>query len=838
MLLKCRSKFFYKICSIVLSLALLASAFVAAPLRSASADADAVINEVVAQLNAVYSYLDDEGKNAVREAKNNVLAIDVADNRWDDVLGPLLTGEVVDRLGSKADEQLAGFIRDLAAIQYTSDADEMAAALEDFKDEYQGLVAKLFGSDFTIDELYSYLLAARGEIPNAITENTDDLIALASANNYSDIKDKLKNWSKSALELAAAGGYAKFKTKLSAIGWSVDLLADRFNMLSEEVDPGFKGQIAILKAYVRSEAKFIKGSSYLDQNAAISLTKGSTLPCKLSVLGFDLAGSVLNWKTENSNVASVNNATKILEAVGTGTTTLIAYNTDPDTNWVYKATVTVTSGGGGGGGGGGAVTPTVPGTLPQDTNQANQQVQNSLQSIGQLAASDPAAAAGQMASLVQAVVQSGVALSADTVSKLSEAVKAIVQAAGQLPSSAVQAVSDGSYRLDAGAVLAQISKLASVMETLKQSVQLLAQAGAGVSLPDPVIAAPLLQPGADGKAVISVPSSAAGALAGLGSGAGLKYQTTVASLIIFAADFSAAAGKGDSVNVSFQAVADPAAAGTGMSAAGGTVDVKVFASGASGNVDIASFAHPVIMAVPYDSGVRLDTLGLYKVLGDNHFRFVGGRIMPDGTVAAKLGSLSTYTVLSYPKTFSDIAGHWAKADIEKMASRHVVQGMSESVFAPDADVTRAQFATLLLKALGYEPDAAPSGSVFSDVPKGAWYAGAVEAAYARGLVSGVGNGKFAPTEKITREQMAVMITRAVKLAGKGSSLTPAQISEALKPYADQAAVSSWAREGVAAAVKAGIVKGRTASTIVPQGKATRAEAVVMLRHFLEAADIY
>lgn len=179
------------------------------------------------------------------------------------------------------------------------------------------------------------------------------------------------------------------------------------------------------------------------------------------------------------------------------------------------------------------------------------------------------------------------------------------------------------------------------------------------------------------------------------------------------------------------------------------------------------------------------------------------------------------------KTFADLAGHWAKQDIEAMLAKGLVAGVSATEFAPDRTVTRAEFTALLVRALGiqYAPGLRSS---FADVPGDAWYAAVVTAAAQNGLVGGYSATGFGPEDPITREQMAAMVVHAFNYAGKGVTLTDAEVSAQLARFTDAPAISPWARASVAGAVTKGIVKGRTATAIVPQGTATRAEAAVMI----------
>ncbi|WP_331281312.1 S-layer homology domain-containing protein [Paenibacillus sp. UNC451MF] len=187
---------------------------------------------------------------------------------------------------------------------------------------------------------------------------------------------------------------------------------------------------------------------------------------------------------------------------------------------------------------------------------------------------------------------------------------------------------------------------------------------------------------------------------------------------------------------------------------------------------------------------------------------------------------SIYTVVEYFKSFEDLKGHWSQADVELLASKLVVNGITDSSFAPQHEITRAEFATLLVRALGLTE---MTLTKFSDVKANDWFAGAIGAASQAGLVDGFENGTFQPAANITREQMAVMMTRAMSVAGKkadGSLL-------GLSKFSDAASVSGWAKDAVAQAVNAGIINGVTNDTFVPNAKASRAEAAVMLKRLLQ-----
>ncbi|MFE4710866.1 S-layer homology domain-containing protein [Paenibacillus sp. NPDC056722] len=185
----------------------------------------------------------------------------------------------------------------------------------------------------------------------------------------------------------------------------------------------------------------------------------------------------------------------------------------------------------------------------------------------------------------------------------------------------------------------------------------------------------------------------------------------------------------------------------------------------------------------------------------------------------------------HPVTFTDVTGHWAKAEIERLASRLIVNGQSAGQFVPNGSVSRAEFAAMLVRSLDLQPGKA-AGASFSDVPAAAWYAESANIAAQLGIVQGYEDGSFRPNASITREQMAVMAARALKLlnvaegTGKGAA-----------SFKDADSISSWATEAVDLLTATGIMKGQTADSFAPGRNTSRAEAAVILTRVLGAAGL-
>ncbi|WP_152391950.1 S-layer homology domain-containing protein [Paenibacillus guangzhouensis] len=189
-------------------------------------------------------------------------------------------------------------------------------------------------------------------------------------------------------------------------------------------------------------------------------------------------------------------------------------------------------------------------------------------------------------------------------------------------------------------------------------------------------------------------------------------------------------------------------------------------------------------------------------------------------------------VVQKDKRFQDLKeDHWAARAIEELASKGLVQGVSGEVFAPNRPVTRAEFTSLLVRALGLNETAA-TASAYRDVSGDEWYAGAVTAAAASGLVNGYQDGAFRPNESITREQMSLLLVRAMALAG-GRLDTGGESPVSLEQFNDAEAIASWSKSAVAAVVNAGLMQGRSSGYFAPYAPSSRAESVVVLKRMLQ-----
>ncbi len=191
-----------------------------------------------------------------------------------------------------------------------------------------------------------------------------------------------------------------------------------------------------------------------------------------------------------------------------------------------------------------------------------------------------------------------------------------------------------------------------------------------------------------------------------------------------------------------------------------------------------------------------------------------------GTVIFTTTHFSSYTISHNNVSFSDVSG-WYQNYVDFLAARKIINGTGGGRFSPDANITRAQFATILASLSGADLSTYTSSS-FTDVSKNDWYFGAVQWAYANGIATG-SKGMFTPNTAITRQEIAVMIARFAEKAG----YSLLKINSA-KAFTDSSAISSYATGAVTAMQQAGILSGNNSGSFAPMTNATRAEAAKMV----------
>lgn len=241
------------------------------------------------------------------------------------------------------------------------------------------------------------------------------------------------------------------------------------------------------------------------------------------------------------------------------------------------------------------------------------------------------------------------------------------------------------------------------------------------------------------------------------------------------------------------------------------------------------FAHTKIGRQKGESGpvrfadVRFKAIGP----GDTPVRLTRAKLVDSelGSITVEPGALVKISV-SYPAYYKDTRGHWAEGAIARATEMGWITGYPDGRFGPDQAITRAEFTTMLSRALALP---APVGRtrMFKDHENIPEYAKSyVTQAAAAGLVTGYEDGTFRPLQRITNAEMTVMLMRVLGYDDRTDARPPL-------PYEDAEQIPKWAYPAVAAATETGIVRGRDGNRFAPRDPATRAEAVVRILSILD-----
>lgn len=179
-------------------------------------------------------------------------------------------------------------------------------------------------------------------------------------------------------------------------------------------------------------------------------------------------------------------------------------------------------------------------------------------------------------------------------------------------------------------------------------------------------------------------------------------------------------------------------------------------------------------------------------------------------------------------SFTDITPEFSYATmaIEGLVNKGVISGMGDGRFAPAESLTRAQIATIMVKALGHEPAAYRGG--FSDVKESDWFASHVQAAVDAGIFSGYPDGTFKPDQVISRQELAVVTGKAAIETGVVEQQRMAKFVMEKSDYADKEAVPAWAAHQVAWLEAQGVFSDFIGASFEPVKTVNRAEAATVI----------
>lgn len=169
--------------------------------------------------------------------------------------------------------------------------------------------------------------------------------------------------------------------------------------------------------------------------------------------------------------------------------------------------------------------------------------------------------------------------------------------------------------------------------------------------------------------------------------------------------------------------------------------------------------------------------------------------------------------------FVDTTGHWSESYIKILKEKNVINGFEDGTFRPDGTVTRAELVKMLTAVLGIPGG---DGDEFADVTAGNWFYAPVYGAYNKGIVNGTSAAEFSPNAPVTRQDAAVMISRAYGIDAEGDV-----------SFADSAAIADYAVGAVAGLSGKGIINGYSDNTFRPGASLTRGETAAILSRIIQ-----
>lgn len=268
------------------------------------------------------------------------------------------------------------------------------------------------------------------------------------------------------------------------------------------------------------------------------------------------------------------------------------------------------------------------------------------------------------------------------------------------------------------------------------------------------------------------------------------------------------------------------------------VDFEITASYGDKQVDVSQFRSYVERWITLPDGIDASQMTTGVVLNaDGSLSHVPTKVViKDGKAYAVINSLtnSTYSVVFSPKTFPDVESHWSKRDVNDMASRLIVQGVTDQSYQPDKAITRAEFVSIIVRALGLKPDAGAEAP--KDIQVSDWFASTVKTAVSYGLISGYEDGTFRPHQTITRQEAAVIVAHALTIVNLNVGISAEEATQHLSSFKDGASVAAWAKKDMAAAVEHRILQGNNGK-ISPNDNVSRAQTAAMMRRLLQKADL-
>ncbi len=214
---------------------------------------------------------------------------------------------------------------------------------------------------------------------------------------------------------------------------------------------------------------------------------------------------------------------------------------------------------------------------------------------------------------------------------------------------------------------------------------------------------------------------------------------------------------------------------------------------------------------------------------------ISGPVSGSG-LPGKAPDIKSMPITAPGRTFDDVTGvnaHKNLPAIEALAARRIINGKTENIFEPDATMTRAEFATIVVNSLGLK---AKSNDKFTDVSADDWFSPYVGTANSYGIVNGTSDTTFNPNGTITRQEAAAMVARAAKLCGMNTDIDSVVVRDVLAQFVDYVKTAEWAKPSLAFCFQENILD-QSELEIQPNANILRSEVAQMLFNMLELANL-
>lgn len=789
---KFRSKIAIICSAALLAMAIYIPAAMAAPAEETKTD----VEKMLETINGVYGqlYVGAE-KNAVDDAlvaTKGLSDLGLVSEIWDRIADLPMSNNI-------SNEEVLKLFAHIGSI-YNPATGKLVETPASVKETLEKLV-NLAGvsGPLTQQDLAAFALALEAEALDQLPHDYDELFNLA--NNSQALKDKFNL----SVDAVMSNDNLNFVKLLKGLGVTTNDLKTVLYKIKDEVDPEKNAAIGLLLGYLRYNTP---GQNFLGNPLEVSTDQNTRSYGLLRVLDItNVPATIFTWSSDNDNVTVNAGEYLVIKSTTNSKQTAIIeakFNLgDLDSHdllngrTLFKQEVTVgnpnpNSGSIGGGGGGFPSAPQLD--LPKDAQAAINDLKDELDSL----------------------------FDGETPTDSNEGKKAVAKAVEEAIRSAATIDVSAAVKIEDEVAKLNVST-SDITAVFKKIKEIAAQANEALQAKDPnaapvkVVATLDLGEVKADDAEIAIPQAL------IAAAKEQSIDVIAISVLGMIIEVDVNNLKDDAV-LKLSKVADSVADDADSKRASAVYEINFFNQAGD---KINEFSKPVQVKLLADvAGIKdPEYLVLMKIEDGILIPFGGKYNAKTGYFEAERNSFSSYAVVENLVSFKDIAGvQWADKAIRVSAAKGIINGKGNGAFDPQGDVTRAEFAALLVRTFGLENDKLTEK--FADVNDGDWFQSYVAAAAHYGIVNGRNATTFDPNAKITRAEMATMAANALKKVMAYNEV--ADVEEALAKFSDAGSINAALKSSVALLTQEGIINGKGDGIFDPNGTSTRAQAAIII----------